>query len=350
MSVRRRCPYHGVMLDERKSEILRALIEQHIESGEPVSSRVILDASGLTVSAATVRSELAALEVEGYVVQPHTSAGRIPTASAYRYYVDQLSRRALRPTASLKISEFFSSVHIELSRLLKSTSSLLSEITTYPAVVTGPGLGGESVRGVHLVQMGTDVVLVVLVTDAGRVTQEIAKLGAPADPSAIEAAELIILREIINTPLATRLDPSSLMTDDVPETVRAIVRTVCETAFETVDRARDLYVGPTSYLTNAWADISKMQTVLEILEREAALLEVLSLIPEGTAVQIGPELGLDADADIAMVSTSYGTAGEPSGRLGVIGPMRMDYGRAITAVEEVGDSLGESLGTSSGSS
>ena len=338
------------MLDERKSEILRALIEQHIETGEPVSSRSILDATGLTVSTATVRNDLSTLEADGYVVQPHTSAGRIPTARAYRYYVDQLARPALRPTAAVKISEFFSSVHIELSRLLKSTSSLLSEITTYPAVVTGPGLGGEMVRGAHLVQMGTDVVLVVLVTDAGRVTQEIAKLSAPADPPEIEAAERIILREIVNTPMTARLDPSTLMTDDVPETVRSILRTVCDTAFETIDRARDLYVGPTSYLTNAWADISKVRGVLEILEREAALLEVLSLIPDGTAVQIGRELGFESEADVAMVTTSYGIVGESSGRLGVIGPMRMDYGRAITAVEEVGDNLGESVGTSGESS
>ena len=338
------------MLDERKSEILRALVEEHIETGEPVSSRSILDASGLAVSTATVRNDLASLESDGYVVQPHTSAGRIPTAIAYRYYVDQLSRTALRPKAAMQVTDFFSSVHVELSRLLKSTTSLLTELTRYPAVVTGPGLGGETVRGVHLVQMGADVVLVVLVTDAGRVSQEIAKLSAPADPSEIEAAERIILRRIVDAPMATQLDVGSMITEDVPETVRAILQTVCDTAFETVERARDLYVGPTSHMTNAWADISKVRSVLELLEREAALLEVLARIPDGTAVQIGGELGLESDADIAMVSTSYGTAGEPSGRLGVIGPMRMDYGRAISAVEEVGDGLGESLGTSGESS
>ena len=338
------------MLDERKSEILRALIEQHIESGEPVSSRAILDASGLTVSPATVRNELASLESDGYVVQPHTSAGRIPTARAYRHYVDQLSRPAVRPRSTDKVNQFFSSVHIELSRLLKSTSSLLTELTTYPAVVTGPGLGGEKVRGAHLVQMGTDVVLVILVTDAGRVSQEIAKLSGPADPSEIEAAERIILREIVNTPMTSRLDASTLISEEVPPAVRSILETVCDTAFETVDRDRDLYVGPTSHLTDTWADISKVRGVLEILEREAALLEVLSRIPDGTAVQIGQELGLDSENEIAMVSTSYGTAGEPSGRLGVIGPIRMDYARAITAVEEVGDGLAESLGTSGESS
>ena len=338
------------MLDERKSEILRALIEEHIETGEPVSSRSILEASGLAVSTATVRNDLAALESDGYVVQPHTSAGRIPTATAYRFYVDHLSRPALRPMNADKISNFFSSVHVELSRLLKSTTSLLTEITHYPAVVTGPGLGGETVRGVHLVQMSSDVVLVVLVTDAGRVSQEIARLSAPADPSEVEAAESIILRRLVDAPLTTNMDAASLITDDVPDAVRSILQTVCDSAFETIDRKRDLYVGPTSHLTSAWADISKVRGVLEVLEREAALLEVLAQIPDGTAVQIGRELGLDSDTEIAMVSTSYGTAGEHSGRVGVIGPMRMDYGRAITAVEEVGDGLGESLGTSGESS
>ena len=334
------------MLDERKSEILRALIEEHIETGEAVSSRSILEASGLGVSTATVRNDLAALESDGYVVQPHTSAGRIPTATAYRFYVDHMSHRSLLPMNLDKISEFFSSVHVELSRLLKSTTSLLTEITQYPAVITGPGLGGETVRGAHLVQMSSDVVLVVIVTDAGRVSQEIARLSAPADPSEVEAAERIILRMLVDAPLTTRLDAASLITEDVPDSVSSIIQTVCDSAFDTVDRERDLYVGPTSHLTSAWADISKVRGVLEVLEREAALLEVLAQIPDGTSVQIGQELGLDSDTDIAMVSTSYGTAGERSGRVGVIGPMRMDYGRAISAVEEVGDGLGESLGTS----
>ncbi len=137
-----------------------------------------------------------------------------------------------------------------------------------------------------------------------------------------------------------------VMADDVPDAVREVVRAVCQAAGDTVDDRRDLYVSPTSQLTDAWADIDKVRGVLEILEREAALLEVLARIPEGTAVQIGRELGFDPEADIALVSTSYGDEGDRSGRVGVIGPMRMDYGRAITAVEEVGDGLGESLGTS----
>ena len=333
------------MLDERKSEILSVLIEEHIRTGEPVSSRSILDVSGLAVSTATVRNDLKSLESDGYVVQPHTSAGRIPTALAYRFYVDHLSRPALRPVNADRISEFFSSVHFELSRLLKSTTSLLTEITKYPAIVTGPGLRGETVRGAHLVQMSSDVILVVLVTDAGRVSQEIARLPAPVDPSEVEAAEVVILRELIDAPLTSRLDASSLIGDELSSEIRGILQAVCDCAFETPDQTRDLYVGPTSQSTTAWADISKVRGVLEVLEREAALLELLSQIPDGTAVQIGRELGLDANADIALVSTSYGSSGDRSGRLGVIGPMRMDYGRAISAVEEVGDGLGESLGT-----
>ncbi len=334
------------MLDERKAAVLRALVEEHIQTGGPVSSRAILDAAQLSVSTATIRNDLAKLESYGFVAQPHTSAGRVPTAEGYRYYVDQLNRRSLRPASSVKISEFFSTVHVELSRLLKSTTSLLTEITKYPALVTGPGLGGETVRGAHLVQMSADVVLVVLVTDAGRVTQEVARLARPADPSEIEAAERIILREVVDAPLVSRLDPDMVMADDVPDAVREVVRAVCQAAGDTVDDRRDLYVSPTSQLTDAWADIDKVRGVLEILEREAALLEVLARIPEGTAVQIGRELGFDPEADIALVSTSYGDEGDRSGRVGVIGPMRMDYGRAITAVEEVGDGLGESLGTS----
>lgn len=333
------------MLDERQSEIVRAVVEEHIRTGEPVSSRAILEVSGLTVSPATVRNELAALENDGYVVQPHTSAGRIPTAKSFRYYVDHLSPRRLRRQNQARISEFFSSVHLELGRLLKATTSLLSEVTHYPAVVTTPGLEAEMVGGAHLVHVGAQSVLVVLVAEGGRVTQEVARLPRPADPSEVEDAERIIRRLLVDEQVLTS-ELAGALPDGLPDIVREVIEAVATTASQVLAREREVYVRGTSQMAMVWEDLNKVQSVLEILEREAALLEILASMPVGTAVQIGRELGIAADIDVAMVSTSYDVGGEPSGRLGVIGPMRMDYGRAISAVEKVGDGLGESLTSS----
>ncbi|MEX0946767.1 MAG: heat-inducible transcriptional repressor HrcA, partial [Acidimicrobiia bacterium] len=133
------------MLEERRSEVLRALVEEHIRTGEPVSSRSILQHSAISVSTATIRHDLAALERDGFVVQPHTSAGRVPTSRAYRYYVDHLGRGRLTSTSQARIVGFFSTVQLELSNLLKATSQLLAEVAHNPAVVVRPSIGGEHV-------------------------------------------------------------------------------------------------------------------------------------------------------------------------------------------------------------
>lgn len=333
------------MLDERKSEIVRALVEEHIRTGEPVSSRAILDASGLSVSTATVRNDLAQLENDGYVRQPHTSAGRIPTGAAYRYYVDHLSPSGLRHHTAARINEFFSSVHIELSRLLKSTTSLLSEVTRYPSVVLGPGLGGELIRGAHLVQLGSEVILVVLVSQEGRVIQEVARLGFPVDPEDVEEAERVIAAQLDEHPLRSNLVVEDAALANAAGSVRHILEAVLQAGDRSENASRDIYVGGTSQMATVWEDLSKVHRVLEVFEREAALLEILADMPLGTAVQIGRELGLDGDLDMAMVSTSYAGATGTGGRVGVIGPMRMDYARTISVVEKISGGLGESLGS-----
>ena len=301
------------MLDDRKVKILRALVEEHIRTGQPVSSRAILQSGGLLVSAATVRSELATLEAEGYAVQPHTSAGRIPTALAYRYYVDQLIRPAEAPAARARVAEFFASVHAELGRLLKATSELLSEITRYPSVITAPGLASEIVRAIHMVQTRADTILMVVVTQAGRVSQSLLALPAPAESGEVAEAELLLRQRQIGFPMSQGVDPDRLAAGESTGEVSAILWAASQ-ALQTADATgRELYLGPASCLTDAWGEISKVRGVLEVLEREAALLEVMSQLPEGTEVRIGRELGIDSPADLSLVSTSYGVdQGNPS--------------------------------------
>lgn len=335
------------MLDGRRARILRTMIEEHIRTGGPVSSRAILEAGNLAVSSATIRTELVALEAAGYAFQPHTSAGRIPTPHAYRYYVDSLMRPRETPVASARVAEFFASVQTELGRLLKATSALLSEITHFPSVVTGPSMANEVIRAVHLVRTTADTVLIVVVTLAGRVSQSLLHLPEPVDGSDVQEAETLIRRFQVGTSMSESLDLEAMSLANPPEGVASIVEQAAA-AFENTGAAdHELYLGSASYLTAAWGELSKVQGVLDVLEREAPLLEVLGHLPAGTEVRIGSELGIDTATDISLVTTTYGEESSgPGGRLGVLGPMRMDYGRTIRVLEEIGVGLDESLGES----
>lgn len=324
------------MLDERRTEILRTLVEEYIRSGEPVSSGTILEISDLGVSAATVRSELATLEHDGYVVQPHTSAGRIPTSQAYRYYVDHLGPTRLRAATQAKIAGFFDSVQFELSKLLKATSQLLADVTQLPAVVVAPGVAGERIRDVHLVQLTPDMILAMIVTEGGRVVQERLRLEEPVTAGELGDSERLVAAVAVGS------DMGSLraLSDEHRRTVIPAAAAVADAVTAMIGRAAvaasDVFVGGTRQMTAVWEDLSEVQRVLEVVEREAMVLNILARAP-GTSIQIGAELP-GSTVDLAVVSTTY-DSGSTSGSVGVIGPMRMNYRRVISAVEQVSREL-----------
>ena len=327
------------MLEDRRSEVLKALVEEHIKTGEPVSSRAILESAELAVSAATVRNDLAALELDGLVQQPHTSAGRIPTAAGYRYYVDHLGPGELRNAAHLKVSNFPGEVHLELSKLLRATSDLLAEITDLPSVVVAPGVSRESVRAVHTVQVAADQVLVIVVTEGGRVVQQRGRVRVPVTPLEIEQAQLLVAEAVVGRELGDVPGFEEGHIERLPEPVAESVLTIVDSLHLAGTAGSEMFLGGTERMARVWQDLSTVQRILEILEREA---EVMSLLGGGgaTSIQLGDDL------DMAVVSRAYETGGE-GGSLGVIGPMRMNYKRVISAVEEVTRELEEQIGTRS---
>jgi heat-inducible transcriptional repressor len=332
------------MLDDRKSRILQSLVEEHIRTGEPVSSQAILDHSDLDVSSATIRNELASLEAYGFVAQPHTSSGRVPTRQGYRYYVDHGKPTQLRVATHARIEAFFADVHREVSRLLKETSGLLTDLTRLPAVVIGPERDVEALHAVHLVRLGGPAVLVVTIAESGGVSQQIVSVGfEPSDDQLSAAEELIeaVYRGRIRPDVA---EDERLVASDVPDVVRAIVRPVHDELQGIQPSRREMFVGGTSQLAELWADLAVVQEMLGLLEREAELQRIMSDSSRGATVRIGEELG--DELDVAVISAPFGS--NLTGRLGVIGPMRMDYRRAIRVVEEVGEGLEESLGADHG--
>ena len=330
------------MLSERNAEVLRALVEEYIHTGEPVSSKAVLDSSGLNVSSATIRNDLAALEEENLLRR--VSAGRIPTAKGYRYYVDHCGPARLRSHTRLKIQSFFSSFHQGLSDLLKSTTELLTDITHYPAIVVGPGVAMERVRGVHVVPLASHVLLLVLVSNKGRVTQEMIRLDQPVDPRDVIAAERALgdmfERESVDEALAEGASES------LSNPVAAVVREVMGAVGRIERGSREVYVSGTAQMTNVWEDLAAVRSILELLEREAMVLSILSKTSDGTGIQIGDELEIGDGVNLSVVSTTFRLGETGEGSVGVLGPLRMDYRRAISAVEEVGETLEESLGSS----
>lgn len=322
----------GKMLEDRRSEVLRALVEEHITTGEPVSSRAIVERAGLQVSSATVRNDLAALEKEGYAVQPHTSAGRLPTASAYRYYVDHLGPRRLRLTAQTKIHEAFGEVHLELSKLLRATSELLVELTDLPAVVVSPGVSHDRVRALHAVQVATDQILIVVITEGGRVVQQRGRVRVAVTPVEIEDAQQRVAAQAVGAELGTALAWTDDELGEIAEPIKEAMLTITDCLHLAATSGTEMFVGGTQKMASLWEDLSSVQKVLEILEREAEVMKLLAGA-SGTAVHLGTELD-PSDVDLAVVSKAYDSSGE-TGSIGVLGPMRMNYKRAISAVEEV---------------
>lgn len=331
------------MLDERKAAILAALVEEHIRSGEPVSSRSILDHSSLRCSSATIRNELVVLEHEGYIVKPHTSAGRVPTDRGYRYYIDHLSPGTLGRTGHVRIEQFFASMHMELDRMLKQTSELLADVARYPSVVVGPGVAGQTVRDAHLLPVGPDNVLLVLVTERGRVTQSLLRLPAPVSPAEVARAQQALGEMVDGRALEGTGESLPDRADlDLPEPAVDLLVRALQAVVEAARADRPVFFGGTSLMATLWEDLSKLHRILALLEREASVLQLVDDASRITTVRLGSEMQA-GEEDLAVVSAPYEAAGA-TGRIGLFGPMRMDYRRAIKAVEEVSDALGDSLG------
>jgi heat-inducible transcriptional repressor len=331
------------MLDDRRARILQALVEEYIRTGQPVSSRAVLEASELQVSSATIRNDLAKLESYGFVGQPHTSAGRVPTDQGYRYYVDHCSPTRLRSATRMRIESFFTEVHRELSKLLQETTGLLADLSTYPAVVVGPGLGDERVVGLHLVPLSPTVLLAVTIGESGRVVRDVVRLSREVSEVDIHRAEKVLATVYNDRTLQeARGHALAITREELEESVRRTVRAVADTL--TSATTQDIYVGGTSQLAALWEDLAQVHSMLALLERDSAVRQMVNQPGAGTSVRIGAEVNVDG-VELAVVSSDYDAAGQGIGRVAVIGPMRMDYRRTIKLVEEVSDGLGESLGS-----
>lgn len=336
------------MLDDRKLEVLRAVVEDFVRTNEPVGSKHIVERHHLGVSPATVRNDMATLEDEGYIAQPHTSAGRVPTDKGYRLFVDRLSQVKPLSGAERRAIESFLGGAVDLDDVVTRSVKLLAQLTRQVAVVQYPSLSRSAVRHVELVHLTPSRLLVVLITDTGRVEQRVVEL-----PVAIAEGQLDELRTALNRGLAGRhLDEAASALTSLPSGIRAELRPVMTTlmtvVLETlVERAEErVALAGTANLTAHALDFPVIRPVLEALEEQVVLLKLLGEANDPTTVQvrIGDE-NPEGLRSTSVVSIGYGPGDNSLASLGVVGPTRMDYAGTMSAVRAVARYVGDLLGS-----
>jgi heat-inducible transcriptional repressor len=290
-----------------------------------------------------VRNEMVALEREGYLVQPHTSAGRIPTDKGYRFFVDGLESPAvLSPTRRHQVKEFFDQAHGELEQMLAETSRLLSTVTDLTAVVVGPQPEAATVRSIQLVSLGGHVVLAVVVLSTGAVDKRILEV-ADAGEERVSAASAHLAAHLVGQSLAEiGRAPMPKTGDKVTDDLAAAVRAAWAAGNE--DDPEHVFVGGAARTAAAFDAVQTVREVLSILEQQLVVVSLLrDVLDRGLSVAIGTETGLEPLAECSVVVAPYEIGGEQAGTVGILGPTRMNYPQALAAVAAVSYRLGRHL-------
>ncbi|MQA61318.1 MAG: heat-inducible transcriptional repressor HrcA [Actinophytocola sp.] len=334
--------------DDRRLDVLRAIVADYVSNQEPVGSKAIVDRHNLGVSSATVRNDMAALEDEGYITQPHTSAGRIPTDKGYRVFVDRLSDVKPLSGAERRAIGHFLEGAIDLEDVMRRSVRLLAQLTRQVAVVQYPMLSNSTVRHIEVVPLTPARLMLVLITGTGRVDQRTVDLGDVVGEDAIAR-----MRSVLNSTLAgQRLNEAATTVAELPEQAPtdlhdAMVR-VCTVLVESLMEHPEerLVLGGTANLTRNVADFpGSLRQVLEALEEQVVVLKLLAAVrgPGALSVRIGEENEDEQMRSTSVVSIGYGTDDTLFGGMGVVGPTRMDYPTTIAAVRAVANYVGQIL-------
>jgi heat-inducible transcriptional repressor len=334
-------------MDERKLEVLRAIITDYVSSQEPVGSKALVERHDLGVSPATVRNDMAALEEEGYITQPHTSAGRIPTDKGYRLFVDRLGSVKPLSVAEQRAIQTFLSGALDLDDVLHRTVRLLAQVTQQVAIVQYPTLSHSTVRHVEVVSLSARRMLMILITSTGRVEQR--SLELPEH----DEATLADLRAVLNnvavgqasSVAAARL---STLVDELPPSLSAIGQAAIATLLEMLssEASSRMVVGGVPNLTRYGAEFeTTVKPVLEALEEQVVLLKLLGEANLGDAVtvRIGQENPYKQLQSTSVVASGYGSQLDIFATLGVVGPTRMDYPSTMASVRAVARYVGRFL-------
>ena len=321
-------------LTARQREILARVVEDYVVTGQPVGSKHLVERAGLSVSPSTVRNELAELESRGLLSHPHTSAGRVPTEQGYRLYADELLARQDPRPGSFPLD--LSALRREVDSALEATTDMLSQVTRLLALVSAPPLETSTVRHVEVLLLQPQTVMVVVITSTGGVTKRIFTFEAPVDPGLANWAGEYLNERLTGLRLGSARLRNQLDDPSLSAAERRFLAAVRPAFVEAIQEEQRLFVGGAA----GWLDevpdeeLGLYRRLLATLEKRAALLEVLgrALDPRRAFVRLGGDLAHPAFHDVALVGAAYGLTNQVLGAVSLLGPVRMDYEKAIRSV------------------
>lgn len=335
------------MLDERKLRVLHAIVTDYVSTREPVGSKALVERHNLGVSPATVRNDMASLEDEGYITQPHTSAGRIPTDKGYRLFVDKIATvKPLSPAERRAIQAFLSGA-VDVDDIVSRTVRLLAQITQQVAIVQYPIQSNTTLRHVELVSLTQDRVLLIVINSLGRVEQRAFELPDP-DETDLAALKVRLNDAVVGrTPAEAAIELAVLIDHQLPPDVQARTRIAVAALLDILsgEPTTRVAVAGVPNLTRFGDFTTTVQPVLEALEEQVVLLKLLDEAASGDAVtvRIGQENPYEPLQSTSLVAAAYGNYDEIWAGLGIMGPTRMDYPATMASVRAVARYVGRFL-------
>jgi heat-inducible transcriptional repressor len=328
------------MVEDRKLAVLRAIVEDYVATQEPVGSKVLVERHQLGVSPATVRNDMAALEEEGLIAQPHTSAGRIPTEKGYRLFVDRLSQIKPLSAAERRAITTILEGAVDLDDVVARSVRLLAQLTRQVAVVQYPTLSRSTVRHVEMVALSPTRLLLVLILSTGRVEQRVVELPESIDDGVVADLRTVLNRAVAGQRIADAVEGLAEVPEHTEPRRRSTASVVVASLIEAMSDHRSderVIVGGTANLARFGEGYTSLQTVLEALEEHVLLLKILgqATTPAALTVRIGSEVPHEGMAETSVVTSAYGAGNEALGTMGVLGPTRMDYPGAMASVRAV---------------
>ncbi len=334
-------PDHQPHLSSRQREILARVIEEFVATGQPVGSRNLVERAGLSVSASTVRNELSELETRGLLTHPHTSAGRVPTEEGYRLYTDELLAHQDPRPGSFPLD--FSDLRQEIDSALEATSEMLSQVTQLLALVSAPPLESTTVRHVEVLLLNPNTAMAVVITSTGGVGKRVVTFEGPVDPGLAKWAGDYLNERVAGLRLGASRLRSALEDPSLSPAELAFLDALRPAFTDLLQAEQRLYVGGAAGLIDSAREdeIGLYRQVLVALERRAALLGLLgdAFDPRRSFVRLGVDLEHPAFHDAALVGATYGLRHRALGAVGLLGPVRMDYDKAIRTVRGAAQEL-----------
>src|SRR6476469_3886292 len=323
-----------ILLPDRQRDVLRLVVEEYVATGQPVGSKTLVERSGLGVSPSTVRYELAELERFGLLTHPHTSAGRLPTEAGYRLYVDELLARPESKPTDLGIG--LPAVRAEVEEALQATTEMLSQVSRLLALVSGPPLRAATLRHVEVLLLQRDILMVVVITSTGGVTDLRYSFPEPVDPGLVTWAAEYLNERLTGARLGSRAVKLAFDEPGLSPRERTFLFVIRGAFEQAADEARQLFVGGAAGLLDEMRveEIGAYRSLMEALEKRAALLDVLAqrIEPRRSFARVGEELEQPGLRELSLVGATYGFAHQTLGAVSLLGPLRMDYEKALHSV------------------